>query len=594
MYLVPPAAGRTKQKPEPLTSQTRASNITTMDPVESKVVSDVLVETNRRLATCKNAVERAAKNLEWANDGFVAARNDHDQAVMRSSENLKRIKKALEAAQKAAQKEHEEAVMRSAKNLERSKDAFEAARKEHDEAQADLDDAEKSIIVTQEKWGVVDLCSPKVKKGKTYRADLGVGDVNMGSQPEDLDDLSKEHDSDSYDFEPDCEKEPTLTNEGCIVSDAQSGEESDHNGAENRKRDDDAGTQAQSSASKRAKVDPPNEIVVTGSSMPQVNSVYKRDDNCSGSGKVATGRTASSRSAAPVARAPRAAAAPVAKSRVASSTGSSSSSRPSPASSRPTSSSYTRTASRSKENIGNTSSSSATATKPPKDNSAELKALQEEISNLKSINTDLQTKLNTLTESTTALELSLQTTETERGFYFDKLRGIEIMLQIYREKEENGVEDEELERDLGKEAVRVIEKCFRVMYAAQGDDVNVDEEGNVSCCVLYYIISCTVYLFSHDIAQLIGDDVSLRDNDANLTRISDSEPLLTEDSIDEPTENNAAPMNQFSDDNLEDDELLVDDEPEEQQPVEEMPDVSPIKPSICDEDSIEDDNLLSD
>ena len=92
---------------------------------------------------------------------------------------------------------------------------------------------------------------------------------------------------------------------------------------------------------------------------------------------------------------------------------------------------------------------------------------------------------------------------------------------------------------------------------------------------------------------MIGDDVSLGDNDANLTRVSaDNEPLLT-DSIDEPiAENDEVPLNQFSDDDLEDDELLVDDEPEEQQP--EMPDVSPIKPSIPDDDSIEDDNLLSD
>lgn len=224
-----------------------------------------------------------------------------------------------------------------------------------------------------------------------------------------------------------------------------------------------------------------------------------------GGAKVSSGRTASSRGAAPVARASRAAAAaPAVKPRVASSTSSSSSSRPSSSSSRPSSSSSTRTASRAKENIANTSS---TASKPRKEdnNSAALKSLQEEITTLKSTNTDLQSKLNTLTESTAQLELSLQTAETEREFYFDKLRGIEIMLQIYREKEEAGVEDEELEVNLGKEAVRVIEKCFRVMYAAQGENVDVDEEGNVSslcavprCALLYFFIvfSC-IRLCSH-------------------------------------------------------------------------------------------------
>lgn len=77
-------------------------------------------------------------------------------------------------------------------------------------------------------------------------------------------------------------------------------------------------------------------------------------------------------------------------------------------------------------------------------------------------------------------------------------------------------------------------------------------------------------------------------NDANPTTVSDENEALLADSIDEPTDNNAPPLNQFSDDDLEDDELLV--EPEEEA---EVPDVSPIKPKL-DDDSIEDDNLLSD
>lgn len=74
--------------------------ITTMDPTESKVCSDVMLANGSRLATCKNAVERSAKNLERTEKAFEAAQKERFEAqaaVIRSAKNLDRIKEVLEA-----------------------------------------------------------------------------------------------------------------------------------------------------------------------------------------------------------------------------------------------------------------------------------------------------------------------------------------------------------------------------------------------------------------------------------------------------------------------------------------------------------------
>jgi hypothetical protein len=87
--------------------------------------------------------------------------------------------------------------------------------------------------------------------------------------------------------------------------------------------------------------------------------------------------------------------------------------------------------------------------------------------------------------------------------------------------------------------------------------------------------------------QLIGD---VETEEANLTRVSDNDAV--NDSVNEPTQNDAV-LNQFSDDDLEDDELLVDDEEPEQEQIAEVDD-SPIQSTPLADDSMDDDNLLSD
>jgi RP/EB family microtubule-associated protein len=147
---------------------------------------------------------------------------------------------------------------------------------------------------------------------------------------------------------------------------------------------------------------------------------------------------------------------------------------------RPPSSSSSSTASR-KENIANTSSTGSTLPSKPRkqpsisEDGSAISILKEENRQLKSENAELQSKCADFEENIAELELSLQTVESERNFYFEKLRGIEIMLQVFKEKEESS---EDI--DLGMEARKVIERAFKVMYATEEDNVEVDDEGNVS------------------------------------------------------------------------------------------------------------------
>ena len=77
--------------------------------------------------------------------------------------------------------------------------------------------------------------------------------------------------------------------------------------------------------------------------------------------------------------------------------------------------------------------------------------------------------------------MSINTVESERDFYFEKLRGIEVMLQVYKEKEESGEVVLPVDGSgNGGEMKMVIDKIFKVMYAAAEDNVVVDDEGNVS------------------------------------------------------------------------------------------------------------------
>lgn len=181
----------------------------------------------------------------------------------------------------------------------------------------------------------------------------------------------------------------------------------------------------------------------------------------SGGGRPAMGRNTSARStgaAAAAVKAPRAAAVKAP--------------RANPPSVGRSAASTSRTgapAARSKENIANTSSTSISSSKPRKpEDTAAIRTLQEE-------NSRLQSKVTELETLSAELEINVHNSQAERDFYFHKLRGIEIMLQVYKDKEESGDAV-----DLGVEARKVIERAFKVMYATDQDNIDVDDEGNVS------------------------------------------------------------------------------------------------------------------
>lgn len=64
------------------------------------------------------------------------------------------------------------------------------------------------------------------------------------------------------------------------------------------------------------------------------------------------------------------------------------------------------------------------------------------------------------------LEIAVLDTEQERNFYFEKLRNVEIILQVYQEK--NSTDPE-----------RLVENVFKILYATAEDQLIVNEEGDV-------------------------------------------------------------------------------------------------------------------
>jgi RP/EB family microtubule-associated protein len=84
----------------------------------------------------------------------------------------------------------------------------------------------------------------------------------------------------------------------------------------------------------------------------------------------------------------------------------------------------------------------------------------------------LTKKNKELTARNAELEMTLNGIERERDFYFEKLRDIEVMLQVHEEKGEDV-----------DPAEKLIKRVFKVLYATTEENVVVNDEGEVS--VLY-------------------------------------------------------------------------------------------------------------
>eukprot|EP00978_Attheya_sp_CCMP212_P009009 scaffold21210_cov53-Attheya_sp.AAC.2 len=80
----------------------------------------------------------------------------------------------------------------------------------------------------------------------------------------------------------------------------------------------------------------------------------------------------------------------------------------------------------------------------------------------------LTKKNKELTARNAELEMTLNGIERERDFYFEKLRDIEVMLQVHEEKGEDV-----------DPAEKLIKRVFKVLYATTEDNVVVNDEGEL-------------------------------------------------------------------------------------------------------------------
>lgn len=133
-------------------------------------------------------------------------------------------------------------------------------------------------------------------------------------------------------------------------------------------------------------------------------------------------------------------------------------SRPRPLSSRPSSASSIKTQSNAAASL-----SSSSRTNTVRSSIMPKRGMNIDISP----DAELVNKNEKLKRKNAELELTLDNIENERDFYFDKLRGIEVMLQVHDEKGEESNAEE------------LIQRIFKVLYAKADDDIVVTEEGEL-------------------------------------------------------------------------------------------------------------------
>ena len=107
-----------------------------------------------------------------------------------------------------------------------------------------------------------------------------------------------------------------------------------------------------------------------------------------------------------------------------------------------------------------------TSTKPITSNSTSTRCAKGSSDVTRGNEQALKQKNEELERKVAELELTLTSMEKERDFYFGKLRDIEILVQSH---EENDTSD----------AVKLIKKVFKVLYATSDDNVVVDDDGNI-------------------------------------------------------------------------------------------------------------------
>jgi TolA-binding protein len=80
---------------------------------------------------------------------------------------------------------------------------------------------------------------------------------------------------------------------------------------------------------------------------------------------------------------------------------------------------------------------------------------------------DLEQQNEEVTATVADLEKAVIDIETERDFYFSKLRSVEVMLQVHQEQGDEG------------DTAGTVDKIFQILYATAEDGLEVNDAGEV-------------------------------------------------------------------------------------------------------------------
>ena len=94
-------------------------------------------------------------------------------------------------------------------------------------------------------------------------------------------------------------------------------------------------------------------------------------------------------------------------------------------------------------------------------------AAEKKVQKLEGQNKELMQQQALLKRKNAETEIILENIEKERDFYFEKLRGIEVMLQVHEEDGEKS------------DAEIIIQRVFKVLYAKIEDNITVTDDGEL-------------------------------------------------------------------------------------------------------------------
>lgn len=112
-----------------------------------------------------------------------------------------------------------------------------------------------------------------------------------------------------------------------------------------------------------------------------------------------------------------------------------------------------------------------------------IRQLQQQNKTLLAQSGELEVQVQDLQAKVDDLEGAVLDIEKERDFYFEKLRNVEVLLQVHQEKaanpESSVVSDSEQPPSTGAFPPDLVDKIFQVLYATPDDEVIVNNDGEL-------------------------------------------------------------------------------------------------------------------